>query len=238
MGRREAVGLYRSLSMFGLSSAGIRSGRPPMSEPARSTPPIDAGTRTAPGPLRDWLAAMKTHSPAETRSEPRAPEMSPESKGARPAEASWSPRIVEPAVPQNETVEDADLSELMAENLMLKAKLRLEAERKDELQAILAQEIRALREHIREEMGSLEDLRAEQEEVRAEREALQAERARLLAECEAMRLEHDRVRVERDVLRTEAVTLAGERDALREERDLWRARTEALAQPLFQMQKR
>ncbi|WP_331293065.1 MFS transporter, partial [Methylobacterium radiotolerans] len=29
-----------------------------------------------------------------------------------------------------------------------------------------------------------------------------------------------------------------ERDALREERDLWRARTEALAQPLFQSQRR
>ena len=159
-----------------------------MSEPARSTPPIDAGTRTAPGPLRDWLAAMKTHSPAETRSEPRAPEMSPESKGARPAEASLvaADRRAGRAA-ERDGREDADVSELMAENLMLKAKLRLEADRQDELQAILAQEIRALREHIREEMGSLEDLRAEQEEVRAEREALKAERARLLAECEAMR---------------------------------------------------
>ena len=145
-----------------------------MSEPARSTPPIDAGTRTAPGPLRDWLAAMKTHSPAETRSEPRAPEMSPESKGARPAEASWSPRIVEPAVPQNETVEDADLSELMAENLMLKAKLRLEAERRDELQLLVAQEIRDLRAHVDQEIESLEDLRADRDIWKARCEALMA----------------------------------------------------------------
>ena len=127
--------------------------------------------------------------------------------------------------------EESDLSELMAENLMLKAKLRLEADRQDELQAMLAEEIRALREHIREEIGSLEDLRTEQEDVRAERAALQTERARLHAECEAMRSD-------RDGLRTETVTLASERDALREERDLWRARTEALAQPLFQLQKR
>ncbi|TXN59756.1 ATPase, partial [Methylobacterium sp. WL18] len=39
-------------------------------------------------------------------------------------------------------------------------------------------------------------------------------------------------------LRAERHAMAAERDALREERDLWRARTEALAQPLFQAPKR
>ena len=209
-----------------------------MSEPARSTPPIEAGSRPAPGPLRDWLAAMKTHSQAELRGEARSGEGRPEAKSARAAEAAWSPRIVDTAERPLEAGEESDLAELMAENLMLKAKLRLEADRQDELQAVLAEEIRALREHIREEIGSLEDLRTEQEDVRAEREALRTERARLQAECEAMRSESDRVRVEHDALRAETVTLISERDALREERDLWRARTEALAQPLFQMQKR
>ncbi|MGU3664683.1 ATPase [Methylobacterium sp. A49B] len=208
-----------------------------MSEPARSTQPIDAGDRPAPGPLRDWLAAMKTQSPAEVRGEGRSEERRSE-KVARTGEATWSPRIVDPAQPSSAAGEDADLSELMAENLMLKAKLRLEAERQDELQAILAEEIRSLREHIREEIGSLEDLRAEQEDVRAAREDLQLERERVRAEAEAMRAERDRATAERDALRAETLSLTGERDALREERDLWRARTEALAQPLFQMQKR
>ena len=200
-----------------------------MSEPARTPPPIEAGNRPAPGPLRDWLAAMKTHSPAEARQA--------ELKASRVGEAGWSPRLVEPAAPLD-ALDDADLSELMAENLMLKAKLRLEAERQDELQAMLADEIRALREHIREEMGSLEDLRAEQEEVRAERAVLQATRERLQTEGAALRADRDQANTERDALRVENLAVIGERDALREERDLWRARTEALAQPLFQLQAR
>ncbi|SDN90914.1 hypothetical protein SAMN05216360_112164 [Methylobacterium phyllostachyos] len=181
-----------------------------MSEPARSLPPESSG-RPAPGPLRDWLSAMKTHSPAEApRRDPKA--------GHGAAETAWAPRVVAPAGPSPAAEpEDADISELMAENLMLKAKLRLEAERQDELQAILAEEIRTLRAHIQDEIGSLDELRAEQAEIRAERERFKTERERAAAERSA---------------------LVGERDALREERDLWRARTEALAQPLFQMQKR
>ncbi|MCJ2089124.1 ATPase [Methylobacterium sp. E-005] len=188
-----------------------------MSEPARSLP-SESGSRPAPGPLRDWLSAMKTHSPAEAaRREPKA--------GHGAAETAWSPRVVAPAGPsQAAEPEDADISELMAENLMLKAKLRLEADRQDELQAILAEEIRTLRAHIQDEIGSLDELRAEQAEIRAERERVKAER-------EAMQAERERAAVERSAL-------SSERDALREERDLWRARTEALAQPLFQMQKR
>ncbi len=53
-----------------------------------------------------------------------------------------------------------------------------------------------------------------------------------------MRAERDRALADRDALRSERLTLVGERDGLREERDLWRARTEALAQPLFQSQRR
>lgn len=188
-----------------------------MSEPARSMPPQPSG-RPAPGPLRDWLSAMKTHSPAEApRPDPKA--------GSGAAETAWSPRVVAPAGPPPAAEpEDADISELMAENLMLKAKLRLEAEHQDQLQALLAEEIRTLRAHIRDEIGSLDDLRAEQAEIRAERERFKTERAAMQAECERAA--------------AECATVANERDALREERDLWRARTEALAQPLFQMQKR
>lgn len=188
-----------------------------MSEPARSLP-TESGGRPAPGPLRDWLSAMKTHSPTEKpRPDPKA--------GHGAADIAWAPRVVgqpEPAYAAES--EDADISELMAENLMLKAKLRLEAERQDELQAILAEEIRTLRAHIQDEIGSLDDLRAEQAEIRAERERFKTERA-------AMQAERERAATERSAL-------VDERDALREERDLWRARTEALAQPLFQMQKR
>ncbi len=206
-----------------------------MSEPARSTPPNEAANRTAPGPLRDWLAAMKTQGAPETRGEAQPEASRPEPKAGRAAETVWSPRVVGPAESlaelREEAPEDADLSELMAENLMLKAKLRLEAEHQDTLQAMLAEEIRALREHIRDEIGSLEQLRAEQDEIRAERESIGSERERFQTELEALR-------TEREALRAETLTLAGERDAVREERDLWRARTEALAQPLFQMQKR
>ena len=82
------------------------------------------------------------------------------------------------AEPARAPAEAEDVSELMAENLMLKAKLRVETDRYTQLQAMLAQEIRDLRAHVQEEMSAL--------------------------------------------------------DSVREERDLWRARAEALAQPLFQ----
>jgi hypothetical protein len=228
--------------MFGLSSNRIRSGQLPMSEPARSTPPHEAGSRTAPGPLRDWLAAMKSHTVAETRGAMQPEETRQESQqgpmAPRGTETAWSPRLVQPVGTPRAVADDADVSELMAENLMLKAKLRLEAESQEELQAILADEIRALREHIREEIGSLEDLRSEQEEIRIEREALRDERERFRQEREELRAERDRAVAACDALRAEHLTVTGERDALREERDLWRARTEALAQPLFQIQKR
>lgn len=209
-----------------------------MSEPARSHSPTESGSFPATGPLRDWLTAMKAQAPAEARGDARPEETLPEAKRPRGGEAAWSPRVVPAPEAPRAAAEDPDIAELMAENLMLKAKLRVEAERQDELQAILADEIRTLREHIRDEIGSLEDLRAEQEDVRVEREEFRGERERFRAEREELRAERDRAIAERDALRAERLTLAGERDALREERDLWRARTEALAQPLFQSQRR
>ncbi|WP_457104127.1 ATPase [Methylobacterium sp. P5_C11] len=209
-----------------------------MSEPARSLTPPESGNFPATGPLRDWLAAMKAQAPSELRVEARPEEPLPEPKRVRAGDAAWSPRVVQPAEAPRAAIEDPDIAELMAENLMLKAKLRVEAERQDELQAILADEIRILREHIREEIGSLEDLRAEQEEIRIERDEFRGERERFRIEREEMRAERDRAVAERDALRSERLALAGERDVLREERDLWRARTEALAQPLFQAQRR
>ena len=206
-----------------------------MSEPARSLPPLETGGRTAPGPLRDWLAAMKAHTPAEPR-----PAARPEPKLARGIETAWAPRLVQASVapPAPTSLEDHDVAELMAENLVLKAKLRVEGERQGELQTMLAGEIRELRQHIRDEMGSMGDLRSEQEAIQAEREGYRSERERIRAEYDDLRAERDRAVAERDAVRMEHEALAAERDALREERDIWRARTETLAQPLFQLQTR
>ena len=202
-----------------------------MSEPARSLPSHEPDVRAAPGPLRDWLAAMKAHAPAAPvepqRQEPRA--------ATRATDASWGPRLVQ-AVEAPRA--DDDVAQLMAENLMLKAKLRLESERQGELQMMIAAEIRALREHVEAEMGSLEDLRADQEEIRIEREEFRAERERFRLEREEVRAERDKACAERDILRAERQAVDAERDTFREERDLWRARTEALASPLFQPQRR
>lgn len=200
-----------------------------MSEPARSIPPHEPDIRAAPGPLRDWLAAMKAQppaAPAEVRQEARA------------ADAGWGPRLVQPVEAPRADAGDDDVAQLMAENLILKAKLRLETERQGELQDLLAAQIRELRAHIEEEMGSLEDLRADQEEVRIEREEFRNERERFRLEREEIRSERDRACAERDALRAERHAVDAERDCLREERDLWRARTEALASPLFQPQRR
>ncbi|MEE7456994.1 hypothetical protein MPAR168_20470 [Methylorubrum populi] len=146
-----------------------------MSEPARQAPHSEPGIRTPAGgaPLRDWLAAMRvaaTESRAPEPSEPAAPieEPQPETRGA-----GWAPRLVTAAAKPAEAA-DEDIAEIMAENMMLKARLRLEAERRDDLQLILAQEIRELRAHIAEEVGKMEDLRAERDLWRARCEALAA----------------------------------------------------------------
>ena len=187
-----------------------------MSEPARAYPAQEDDIQAAPAPLRDWLNALHRYE-ADERGQLKAPSAD---------NSPWGPRLVQPE-PAAEQAEAADISELMAENMMLKAKLQVEHDRQDALQSALASQIRELREHIAQEMSSLEDLRAEQEAAQAEYGAFRTER-------ELMRRDRDTIVAERDAARAEREALAAERDGLRADRDLWRARAEALAQPLFQ----
>lgn len=106
-----------------------------------------------------------------------------------------------------------DLSELMAENLMLKNRLRLENERYEGLQAMVADELRVLRGDAEADMKILDAVCAERDQLKS----LTANAARKMHEMSA--------RIESDV------ALLAE---MRSERDLWMARAEALAQPLFQ----
>lgn len=198
-----------------------------MSEPARSFASYEDESPAAPGPLRDWLSAMR-HQPAAV-----APEAAnPQYEGGMP----WMPRLVEDAPAAQD--DGADISELMAENLMLKAKLKVEHDRQDALQAALAEQIRELREHIAEEMRSLEELQAEQAAAKAEYEDFRGEREQLRRDRDTLRHERDRLAGERDALQAGRDATVTECEMLREERDLWRARAEALAQPLFQPSKR
>ncbi|WP_375409681.1 hypothetical protein [uncultured Methylobacterium sp.] len=152
-----------------------------MSEAARHYPSQDIPSRPAPGPLRDWLAAMKaaTSQPGEGPAGP-APERD-EKISAQQAASAWSPRVVAPPISASTpsgahhagTPEaDGDVADLMAENMMLKAKLRIEGDRYNELQAILAQELRDLRAHIDDEMDELNEIRAERDLWMARAEAL------------------------------------------------------------------
>lgn len=187
-----------------------------MSEPARHYQAQDSNGRPTPGPLRDWLAAMK----AATTSAEQAPAVENVAAFERPASpekaeaqaSSWSPRVVPPPA-RTESAEDSDVSELMAENLMLKAKLKVESDRYDQLQGLLAQELRRLRSHVEKEMAELHDLRAERDRL-AELQTIFVEK-----------LDEARARSESDA---EALAQASS------DRDLWMARAEALAQPLFQ----
>ncbi|WP_026597161.1 hypothetical protein [Methylobacterium sp. 77] len=198
-----------------------------MSEPARHYQPQDSSGRPTPGPLRDWLAAMKAATmPQETapavlqRAEAHRPASEKVAPFERPVQAekpesqaaSWSPRVVPPPARAEATEED-DVSELMAENLMLKAKLKIEIDRYDQLQGLLAQELRRLRSHVEQEMAELQ-------EVRAERDRLAELQTLFIAE-----LDDARARSENDAV---------ELDRASSDRDLWMARAEALAQPLFQ----
>ena len=188
-----------------------------MSDPARHYAQPEPASRPQPGPLRDWLAAMKA---ATTPSAPEAAEAAPvrtrvaESVEARVAEpaGTWVPRVVAPQ-PVPAGAELSDVSDLMAENIMLKAKLKVENDRYDALQGVIARELRNLRAHVEEEMQELDT-------VRAERDSLLASQAGL---------EHD-LRDLRGKIAADAVVL----NEMRGERDLWAARAEALAQPIFQ----
>ncbi|GLS44850.1 hypothetical protein [Methylobacterium brachythecii] len=147
-----------------------------MSEPARNSSLHDTTSRSAAqsGPLRDWLAAMRATTPEARQPEPEAPQ--PVVEESKPS--GWAPRLVVPAeVQQAQTqvqaqAQDDEVAELIAENMMLKAKLRLAADRQDEFQILLAQEVRELRAHVSEEIGKLEDLRGERDLWKARCEAL------------------------------------------------------------------
>jgi len=147
----------------------------PMSEPARQAPSPEPGLRTpaATAPLRDWLTTMRTAVSETHAVEAREPELAPAAPEAEMRSSGWSPRLVSVAAKSAEAA-DEDVAEIMAENMMLKARLRVESERRDELQVILAQEIRELRAHIAEEVGKMEDLRTERDLWRARCEALAA----------------------------------------------------------------
>lgn len=138
-----------------------------MSEPARQHPLHETGGRPTPAPLRDWLVAMKAATGQVHEPEAIAPGPVPV-EAALPSQ-SWEPRIV-PA--DSAPAADPDVAELMAENLMLKAKLRIEDDRHAELQSILAQELRALRAHVDEEMEALNKVRDERDLWMARAEAL------------------------------------------------------------------
>ena len=197
-----------------------------MAEPARAYPAHEDDGQAAPAPLREWLDALQryetdVHGPLQAPAADNSP---------------WGPRLVQPE-PAPEQAEAADISELMAENLMLKAKLQVEHDRQDALQDALAAQIRELREHIALEMSSLEELRAEQEAAQAEYGAFRTERDLLRRDRDVIVAERDAAFVARDAALAESEALTAERDGLRRDRDLWRARAEALAQPLFQAAK-
>lgn len=187
-----------------------------MSDAARHYAPHEPASRPQPGPLRDWLAAMKAATGA-TEAAPAAPKPEPvaepvkEARVTEPA-GSWVPRVVVPA-PAPAPVEESDISDLMAENIMLKARLKGENDRYDSLQGVIARELRSLRAHVEQEMEELDTMRAERDRLLTVQNGLEQE------------LRDLRVRIAAD-----AVAL----NEVRGERDLWAARAEALAQPIFQ----
>lgn len=141
-----------------------------MSDPAlKMQTPAATAARQPSGPLQDWLATLSRIDAADqARAAPRRAE----------PQGAWEPRIVAPAeaaaAPEAPPAPQADddLAALMAENMMLKARLRQEHGRYDELQALLADELRALRAHVQQEVDRAEELRAERDLWMARAEAL------------------------------------------------------------------
>lgn len=155
-----------------------------MPDAARQYPSHEAANRPATAPLRDWLAQIRAQAAAVQQEHPAEPEhREPERQGPerqepeRAERPSWAPRLVPPAAPvfdepASAAETDQDISELMAQNMLLKAQLRLEGDRYDELQSMLAEEIRALRRHVEAEMTALADIRDERDLWQARAEAL------------------------------------------------------------------
>lgn len=146
-----------------------------MSEPARNTSLHDTAGRpsTPTGPLRDWLAAMRATASESWPTDVQTPEpatVATSISGADSKGGGWAPRLVVSS--DKPEAHDDEIADLVAENMMLRAKLRLEADRRDELQLLLAQEIRELRAHITDEIAKFEDLRGERDLWKARCEAL------------------------------------------------------------------
>ena len=91
-----------------------------MSEPARNQSESSTRPSAAPGPLRDWLAAMRAVTP-EKAAELQAAE--PETADERPQ--GWAPRLIVPPskdqVPADAQAgaQEDGIAEIVAENLML-----------------------------------------------------------------------------------------------------------------------
>ena len=107
-----------------------------------------------------------------------------------------------------------DVSDLMAENIMLKAKLKVENDRYDALQGVIARELRNLRAHVEDEMREFEEVRAR---ARPAQRGAGRSSSRRSATCGPR-----------------GAADAAQLTEMRGERDLWAARAEALAQPIFQ----
>ncbi|KQP43004.1 hypothetical protein ASF49_02400 [Methylobacterium sp. Leaf104] len=148
--------------------------------------------------------------PAETQ--PAAAPAQAEEVRSTDQGKAWTPRVVTPA-PVAADAAEADVSDLMAENIMLKAKLKVESDRYDALQGVIARELRNLRAHVEAEMREFEEVRMERDRLTAAQGAFEREVRDLQAKMAA-----------------DAVQLT----EMRSERDLWAARAEALAQPIFQ----
>lgn len=121
------------------------------------------------GPLRDWLSTVSRREARAEETSRRGPE------GAQDDER----RVVEmprlrpaPREARPEADEAGDVEALMAENMVLRAKLQTEGERYEAVQEILADELRSLRALVREEAERAEDLRAERDIWMARAEAL------------------------------------------------------------------
>ncbi|GBU16228.1 MULTISPECIES: hypothetical protein [Methylobacterium] len=140
-----------------------------MAEPARHATHHEAGGRPATAPLRDWLAAIRAQAVSAAEE--------PVQERGEPDRGGWAPRLVETApetvaAPAAEAARDPDITELMAENMLLKAQLRIEGERYAEIQAMLADELRDLRRHVESEMQALAEIREERDLWQARAEAL------------------------------------------------------------------
>lgn len=191
----------------------IRSAPEPMQDPIE-----EAAEEPFPGAMEIVAPEAATTAP-EPEAEPEAetpPQMlRPEVSLPEPLPPQ-RPRLPapQPAAKSMSRVElTRDISELMAENLVLKTKLRLENDRYESLQGMLAEELRVLRSDAESDMKILDAVCSERDQLKA----LTANAARKMHEMSA--------RIE-----SEVAQLA----EMRSERDLWMARAEALALPLFQ----